>query len=224
MGAQPVNGKILPIFLLIACLVPGILGSYKLGEIIVSGQFAPAFASDHVDRLPLLLHMLGSIGFLLLGALQVLPGFRSRHLLWHRRIGKLIALLGLLGALAGLWMTVLHSRISGELLYWGRLGAGTFWTAAIALALAAISRRDFKAHGAWMVRAYAIALPAGTLPFILLPIVLIFGEEGNAFLFDAIQFVAWPVHIAVAEWLVRRRSSRRRMHFHLILSSPQKGA
>ncbi len=223
MGAQPVNGKLLPTFLILICLVPAGAGSYRMAKIIMRGQFALDFAADHVDQLPLLLHALGAIGFLVMGALQILPGTRARHPLYHRRAGRLAASLGLLGALAGLWMTVLHPDISTRLLYWGRLASGTFWALAIGMAVWAVLRRNIPAHGAWMIRAYAIAAPAGTLPFILLPLVLIVGEEGHTLFFDAVQVVAWPVHLAVAEWLIRRRQRRRPSSVRPILSLSEKG-
>jgi len=210
MGPQPVNGKLLPAFFIIACLIPFSFGSYRLFEIIVTGSFSLELAPDHVDRIPLFLHVLGALGFLVIGAMQILPGLRYRHPSWHRRAGRLAAPLGLIGALAGLWMTLLHPEISSALLYWGRLGASAFWILAIGLGIYAINRRDFKSHGTWMIRAYAIALPAGTLAFVLLPFVLILGEEGHEVLLDAIQVLAWPIHLAVAEWLIQCKLNRPR--------------
>ncbi len=55
-----------------------------------------------------------------------------------------------------------------------------------------------------MIRAFALALPAGTLAFVLFPIVLLIGEEGNDLVFEIVQVVAWPVHLAVAEYFIRR--------------------
>jgi hypothetical protein len=208
MKQQPQNGRRVPVFLISACLLPTAFGLYRLGQIVAGRNFSLAFTPDAVDQLPLFIHVIGALGFLLLGALQILPGWRHRRPRWHKKIGRWAAPLGVIGALAGVWLTLAHPDINGDLLFWGRLAAGLFWIAAITLALRAITRRDFKTHGAWMIRAYAIALPAGTLAFIMLPLVLVIGEDGHEYLFEVIQVLAWPAHLAIAEWIIRRRAAR----------------
>ena len=46
------------------------------------------------------------------------------------------------------------------------------------------------------------------LAFILLPMVVFLGEQGNELIFEIVQVVAWPVHVALAEWLMRRPRRR----------------
>lgn len=208
MGAKPVNRLLLPALLATACLVPTGFGLYRMGEILVTGHFAFDFLADRVDRLPLFVHVLGGLGFLILGASQVLPQIRHARPRMHRRLGRIALPMGYLGAVAGLWMTLTHPGISTALLHWGRIGAASFWLLALSLGLRAILQRDFRRHGRWMLRAYAIALPAGTLPFILLPIVAITGEAENVLLADAIQVAAWPLHVGLAEWIIRRGAGR----------------
>ena len=53
----------------------------------------------------------------------------------------------------------------GDLLCAFRLLVGSAMAASIVLGLAAIRRRDIAAHRAWMTRAYALALGAGTQAF-----------------------------------------------------------
>lgn len=206
MGHSPVNGRLLPTFLGFACLVPTGFGIFRALDIARSGDWALRFVADAVDHLPLFLHVIGASAFVVLGAIQILPGTRHRHPRWHQRAGRFVAPAGLIGAVSGVWMTLAHPAISGELLYWGRLASGSAWTVFILLSLAMIGRRNFKAHGRWMIRAYALALPAGTLAFILLPIVLIWGEENTEHLGEVIQVIAWALHLAVAEWLIQRKS------------------
>lgn len=209
MGNPPVNGKLLPIFLAVICLIPLVFGMTRMFEIAAAGQFALEFLDDYVDRIPLFLHIFGSLAFLVFGALQILPGTRARFPRFHRRSGRVIVPLGLLGALTGIWMTLLHPDISGPLLYWGRLLSASFWAVAIVAGLRAMRQRDYARHGAWMTRAYAISLPAGTLALILLPMVLILGEEGHDFLFEIVQVLAWPLHLGIAEWIICQRRKER---------------
>src|SRR5215211_3610188 len=80
--------------------------------------------------------------------------------------------------------------------------------ASIVLGFAAIRRRETARHRAWMIRAYAIALAAGTQAFTV-------GLGGARFrdgvlVHDLSMASAWPINLAVAEWAVRRRPAPRR--------------
>ena len=99
---------------------------------------------------------------------------------------------------------MLHPGISGPILMNGRLAAGTAWVFFILISIRFVVQRNIVRHKNWMLRAYAIALPAGTLAFIMLPIVIIFGEEGNEIFFEVVQVAAWPLHLLVAEWIIRK--------------------
>jgi uncharacterized membrane protein YozB (DUF420 family) len=57
----------------------------------------------------------------------------------------------------------------GQIVYVERLIVGSAMVGSIVLALDAIRRRDFASHGAWMMRAYALALGAGTQVLTHLP-------------------------------------------------------
>lgn len=92
----------------------------------------------------------------------------------------------------------------GLLLYGLRLVFGSAMVLAIILGVAAIRRRDFARHGAWMIRAYAIGLGAGTqvlthLPWFWFPALQ--GELTRALCMGA----GWVINLAVAEWIVRKR-------------------
>ena len=75
--------------------------------------------------------------------------------------------LGLAVALSALWMTVFYARHpgNGDLAYLFRLAFGSGMAASIVLGFAAIRRGDVARHRAWMTRAYALALGAGTQVF-----------------------------------------------------------
>ena len=82
------------------------------------------------------------------------------------------------------------------------------------ICVTAIRRRDIAAHRAWMMRAYALSLGAGTQVF-----TEGFGEAtfGTGVLVgDISKGAAWAINLAVAEWLIRRpaRASRRFRHPH----------
>jgi hypothetical protein len=74
--------------------------------------------------------------------------------------------------------------------------------ACVVVGYAAIRRHDITAHRAWMTRAYALALGAGTQPF-----TVGFGEAlfGTGVLrTDLMMSAGWGLNLAVAELLSRR--------------------
>jgi uncharacterized membrane protein len=154
------------------------------------------------------LHIVAAVPFSVLGALQFAPALRRRT--WHRAVGRLLVPCGLLAALTGLWMTHFYPRPAGDGrgVYVERLVFGAAMLASIVLAVAAIRRRDFAAHGAWMTRAYAIGLGAGTQVLTHLPwFVLAEGRPGE--LPRAVMMgAAWVLNVAVAEWAIRRDARR----------------
>ena len=107
-------------------------------------------------------------------------------------------------ALSGLWMTLAYSPKpgSGLLLVAIRLVVGTAMAASVVLGFAAIRHGDVPRHRAWMTRAYALALGAGTQAFT--------GAIGPALVGtsvlanDLTMGAAWAINLAVAELVIRR--------------------
>jgi hypothetical protein len=159
---------------------------------------------------PVVLHIFAASVFSALGAFQFSAEVRNKKPRWHRRAGAILIVCGLVAASSGLWMTLFYPWPEGDgpLLYGMRLVVGSAMFASIVFAVAAIRRRDFADHGAWMTRAYALGIGAGTqfvvhvlwLPFFGKP-----GELARALLMGG----AWAVNAIIAEWIIRRRRSTR---------------
>lgn len=204
MGIKPVNRWLLP-FGLFMCCFPAIgFGGYRAYSLALENSWILQFLSEHVDNLPLFIHVVFAGLFLVLGALQVLPAMRKRYRKWHKQAGKVAIVSGFIGGLSGFWMVFAHPNIAGPILQSGRALVSMLWVMFLIFAIQAIKQRDFKTHGEWMLRAFIMMLPAGTLAFIMFPIVLIVGEEGNELFFEIVQVLAWFLHLAVAEWIIRR--------------------
>jgi hypothetical protein len=88
-----------------------------------------------------------------------------------------------------------------------RLAFGSGMAASIILGLTAIRRGDVTRHQAWMTRAYALALGAGTQVFTEGIGSAVFGtsELSN----DLSLGAGWAINLAVAEYVIRRHGSRR---------------
>jgi uncharacterized membrane protein len=197
-----------PLALVVLSLVPVISGSLRLIEAAGGPQLMPVNPRIGASPAPLVVHVLAAALYAVLGAFQFPARLRRRHPGWHRRSGRILVGAGLAVAGSGLWMTLFYSGAPGGVLLWAiRLLVGSTMAAAIVLGFTAIRRRDIAAHRAWMIRAYALGLGAGTQAF-----TEGIGEAlfGTGDLSKAISMgSAWVINALVAEWVIRRPSVRR---------------
>src|SRR5918998_1514478 len=155
-----------PIALVVLSLIPVISGSLRLIEVAGGPQLMPINPRIDASPAPLVVHVLGAALYAILGAFQFSGRLRRRHLNWHRKAGRILVGAGLAVAGSALWMTLFYAGAPGGDLLWGiRLLVGSVMAAFLVLGFAAIRRRDIPAHRAWMIRAYALGLGAGTQAF-----------------------------------------------------------
>lgn len=199
-----------PVALVALSAIPVMAGMMRLIQLAGGPAVIPANHRFGSFPLPLLVHIVGATLFALVGVLQFVPRIRRRHRTWHRRAGRVLVVAGLLVAISALWMTLFHEAQpgTGDLLYVLRLVFGSAMAACLVLGFAAIRRRDIEAHRAWMIRAYAIGLAAGTQAFTEPIGGAILGTGVLAA--DVAKGSAWVINLAVAEWVVRRPARRRR--------------
>lgn len=202
---------LVPALLILLSLVPAIAGTARLTELARHAEVTPANARFFAQPIPVVLHILVVIPYSIVGAFQFSPGFRRRNRPWHRAAGRIIGAFGLVAALTGLWMAHFYPWPAGDGVgvYVERLVFGVAMVASIVLALFAVRRRDFKAHGAWMIRAYAIGMGAGTQALTHLPWFILVdsppGETGRTVMMGA----GWVINVVVAEWIIRRGERNR---------------
>jgi uncharacterized membrane protein len=194
--------------LVVLSLIPVISGSLRLLEVAGGPQLMPINPRIDASPAPVVVHVLGATLYAILGAFQFSARVRRRHLNWHRKSGRILVGAGLAVAGSGLWMTLFYSGAPGGDLLWAiRLLVGSAMAASIILGFTAIRRRDIPAHRAWMIRAYALGLGAGTQAF-----TEGIGEAllGTTDLSKAISLGSgWVINVVVAEWVIRRPSVRR---------------
>lgn len=199
--------------LILLALVPAIAGAFRIGEIAVGVPETPRNARFMQVPLPVVLHIAGALVYSIVGAFQFLPRLRRRRNRWHRLAGRyLLVPAGLTVAATGLWMTAFYDTpsIDDGAVAVSRYVIGGLMLACIVLGVAAVRRRDFFAHGSWMIRAYALAMGAGTQVLTSAPPLLLFGEP-DAFARLLQMDAGWIVNILLAEWIIaRRRAAARR--------------
>ena len=191
-------------------LIPLASGVLRLVQLAGGPQLMPVDPRFAATALPLVAHIVGSLVFALLGAAQFLPRLRRRGRSWHRRAGRVVAAVGLVAAGSALWITLFYPGRAGtgELLFGFRLVFGSAMIACLGLGFSAIRRRDIAAHRAWMIRAYAIGMAAGTQAFTEGVSKVLLGS--SVLLDDTAKVLGWVLNLAVAEWVIRRRGRGRR--------------
>ena len=197
---------LVPAGLIVLSLVPMVAGSARLNQLAAGGAVTSENARFFDSPIPVIVHIVGSSLFLLLGALQFAPSLRRRR--WHRLSGRIVAPAGLASALSALWMTLFYdmpSSVTGPGLAALRLALGTAMAAAIVVAFLAIRRGDVATHSAWMTRAYAIGLGAGTQVLTFLPFTLLVGTPSRP-MHTVLMAAGWAINLAVAEVVIRRRA------------------
>ncbi len=194
---------LIPASLVGLSLVPAVAGSVRLAQLAGGTAITTDNARFFLQPLPVVLHILAAIPFAIVGAFQFAPSFRRRNRRWHRLAGRALAPLGLIVALTGLWMAQFYPWPAGdgEALYVMRLLFGSAMAASIAMGFLEIVRRDYKAHGAWMTRAYAIGMGAGTQVLTHLPWFILFGKPAEAPR-AVLMAAGWIINLVVAEWSI----------------------
>lgn len=199
-------------WMLLACIVlysfvPNFGGLLRIAELSGGPAVIPHNPRALAAPLPIILHIAGSFLFCMLGAVQFLPSFRRRRLAWHRMVGKVVAIAGLLSAATGVWMTVVFTfpaELQGALLYWARLILGTAMFALIIWAVLAVRTGKVAMHRAAFLRAYAIGQGASTQAVLGIGWLVFAGTELLGPWRDIAMVAAWSINLLIAECLIRR--------------------
>ena len=198
-----------PFALVVLVLVPAITGSLRLIELAGGPQVMPANPGITASPAPVVVHIVCALLYAVLGAFQFSASLRRRHPRWHRMAGRVLVILGLAVAFSALWMTQFYPRHpgNGELAYLFRLAFGSGMAVCIVLGFTAIRGGDVARHRAWMTRAYALALGAGTQVITQGVGQAVFGI--NELTTDLGLGAGWAINLAVAEYIIRRPSVSR---------------
>jgi uncharacterized membrane protein len=201
--ARPRRSTLVVFVLLALCVVPAAGGISRLAS-LAAGQSSPESARFFAAPLPVTLHILSVVPYSVLGALQFVPALRRHR--WHRAAGALLVPLGLGGALSGLWMAQFYPWPAGDgdAVYAERLIAGSAMTYALVRGVWTLRQRDFAAHGAWMLRGYALGMGAGTQVLTHAPWFIFVGTPGEASR-AVLMALGWAINYVVAEYVIHTR-------------------
>ncbi len=205
---RPRPGWWVPTGLLALAVVPVAAGTGRVVQVLGGPEVLPPDARFAASPVPLVVHVVAAVAYAVLGAFQFSARLRRRRPDWHRRAGRLLVVLGLTVAFSGLWMTLSYppKEGTGPLLWAARLVVSVGMGASIVLGVLAVRDRDLRGHRAWMTRAYALGLGAGTQAFTVGVGVAVLGS--GVVRHDLLMVSAWVLNLAIAEWVVRRPTRR----------------
>ncbi|HET6672953.1 MAG TPA: DUF2306 domain-containing protein [Agromyces sp.] len=202
---RPKSGWLAITGLLLLSALPVLGGVLRLTDVSAEPEGTLFLASS----VAMVAHIVAMSVYCLLGAFQFSPALRIRRG-WHRTAGRALIPAGFIAALSAVWLAVFFGGPPDELaLAMVRLVFAVPMTMFLALGVIAITRRDFAAHGAWMTRAYAIAVSGGTQALVFALWTIPLGEV-DAFGETWLVAAGLVINSVVAELLIRRRSGRRR--------------
>lgn len=199
----------LPALLLSLGIIPLLSVGYHFFTMFqgIAQGVPPADPSEqtYIDNpMPILLHLVPVIAFILLGPFQLTPRARARWPRLHRISGRIFVVAGVMAGLSGLYMNEIFPPIGGPAKYWGTMLFGVLMTLSVLLGLWAVRRRDISNHRAWMIRAYAIGIGATTQRIIIIPLFIYFGGL-NDLTIGVAMWAGWTINLCVAEWIIARR-------------------
>ena len=153
--------------------------------------------------------VLGGI-YLILAPLQFVSRIRSRHLTYHRRVGRLLVAIGLVVGATALFMGLVIPFFGwGERVIIGLFG--TVFLVALTMGFLHVRAGRVALHREWMMRAFAAGLSIATQRLIFFPALLIVEADPTdgqfAALWVAAFVAAFVLNLLVAE--ARIRATRR---------------
>ena len=201
---------LIPASLIVLVLVPIIAGAMRFTSLATGVEATPDNNRFVTMPAPVIIHIISVTVYCVLGAFQFHPSLRRRRPRWHRIAGRVLVPMGIAAAASGLWMNAVYALPADSYgaLWVARWVFGLGMIASIALGFAAVLRRDFRQHRAWMIRGFAIGVAAGTQVLTSLVWFMIMGDAAATT--TTVPLIGgWILNLAVAEWIIRRRPTRR---------------
>lgn len=184
--------------------IPTFGGIMRLVELAGGVAIIPENPRAVAEPSVIVIHVLGSFVFCLVGALQFIPTIREKHRTVHRLIGYVCIIAGSAAVLTGLQMTLFFDfpkELQGPVLFYTRIVVSFTWIWFLFYGVAAIWLGRYRDHAVSMLRAYALAQGASTQAMVGI-ILLGFGIEPTGFWRDIFMAGCWFLNLWFVQFLI----------------------
>lgn len=180
-----------------------ILNSFVEVFQIPSGTYPEDSAHLAVAPVSWFVHVLAGVAFGITGPTQFVRALRHRFGKLHRVLGRIFVLSGAVIGLSGLSILAQVTSMRTPMVGIARGVFGVVLLIALAMAMAAIRKRDVTRHRDWVIRAYAVGMGLGTVALVYIPLYIVTGEPPIGLTSDILFVVSWTLNIVVAEMVIR---------------------
>lgn len=152
---------------------------------------------------------------MLLSPIQLSSRIRRRRPVVHRVAGRIVFVAIVVAGAAGAVLAPFSAAGTIGLAGFGSLAVA--WLTCAIAAVVTVRRGDRAAHRRWATRTFALTYAAVTLRLwlgVLIPVHLATGLDGDRAFersYLIVPFLAWVPNLIVAEWLLRRPATTRRL-------------
>ncbi len=170
------------------------------GVIPDEGEFDRRYAQNPILAY---VHIIPGVVYLVISPFQISRRFRNRHLVLHRKTGRILVPTGIVSGVFGVVFGFFFS-FGGFLEASASVVFGIWFVTALVLAYRFIRAGDTVRHRRWMIRAFAIGLGVGTIR-LWIGLFQGFGLLDEVTSFGVAFWLSWTLHVIAAEiWLWRR--------------------
>lgn len=188
--------------------------AFSLPPYLTGDRLQSRVASDWGPHYPLLVvHVVCASIAIITCVVQIWPWFRGRFPLWHRRIGRVYVLAGVLpSGLAGL--VIGYMTPFGPVAMVSNVLLALMWLAFTVLAWRAARERRFGDHRRWMIRSFVLTISIitnriwGAIAFVLLADRVPEAELPNTIAGIA-TWTGWTIPLLASQWWLERKPRRR---------------
>lgn len=148
------------------------------------------------------LHIVPGVIFMIGAPLQFVPRIRRRHLRWHRRLGRVFLVSGLLTGLFAFAIGIVFPS-GGLVEAAATVTFGSLFVFSLARAFRHVRVGHVAAHREWMIRAFAIGLGVSTIR-LWVPVLHSLADMTFERSLGIAFWIAFTMHAATAEIWIRR--------------------
>ncbi|MEE9314148.1 MAG: DUF2306 domain-containing protein [Rhizobiaceae bacterium] len=188
----------LPIIVLLSVIIA--LASLRFIPLDLELSFPPMQHQFENARLGFLLHISASPIALAIGAYQLLPNMRKRHLTLHRWLGRLYAIVIIVGGVSGFYIAFNIESTIGAI---GFALLAVIWVFVTAQAVLKARAKQFADHRIWMIRSFALTFAAVTLRLQLATFQFGF-EMPYEQVYPFLAWSCWIPNIIFAQWWISK--------------------